>query len=383
MLLSTLILPGVMLYLMYAIVAPHVLNLLTKATTRFTLYAINPPPIIQAILGHSDMDFIIVSEEENEFIKKAITEGEEVFLLIFPANFENLIAAYDVRSGETAPEIVLYYNSLVKGSTLQYSKLLTVLNVWESSVVNKFDINRSTDGDLADSKEKSENFLSILLPMFLMMFMFYSAIAVTTGAITGEKERGTFTLLFVAPVDTRELAAGKVVALSIETLLCGISGSLGILLALPRLIDKVVSEFAVFNIQNVGLIFKLNLYSTLDYAFLLLSLFSVACLIVTMIALVSICAKTVREAQMLLAPLIMLLMSISLFATFYGNNGQTEWYHCFIPFYNTIMILSGIFGKDYTFFKVLLTALSNLFYGIFGTEILSRLFKNEKIIYGG
>jgi len=219
--------------------------------------------------------------------------------------------------------------------------------------------------------------------MFLMMFMFYSAIAVTTGAITGEKERGTFTLLFVAPVGTRELAAGKVIALSIETLLCGISGSLGILFALPRLIDKVFSEFAAFNVQASGLIFNLNIYSISDYAFLLLSLFSVACLIVAIIALVSICAKTVREAQMLLAPLIMLLMSMSLFATLYGNNGQMEWYHCFIPFYNTIMILSGIFGKAYTSFKVLLTASSNLFYGVFGTEILSRLFKNERIIYGG
>jgi len=70
-----------------------------------------------------------------------------------------------MRSGETAPEILLYYNSLVKGSMLQYSKLLSVLNACESSVINKFDINRSTDGDLADSKEKSENFLSIFLPM--------------------------------------------------------------------------------------------------------------------------------------------------------------------------------------------------------------------------
>jgi sodium transport system permease protein len=249
-------------------------------------------------------------------------------------------------------------------------------------VVNKFDINRSTNGDLADSKEKSGNFLATLLPMFLMMFMFYSAIAVTTGAITGEKERGTFTLLFAAPVGTRELAAGKVIALSIETLLCGISGSLGILFSLPRLIDKLVFEFAAFNVQSTGLIFKLNLYSIADYIFLVLSLFSVACLIVTMIALVSICAKTVREAQMLLAPLIMLLMSMSLFATLYGGNGQMEWYHCLIPFYNTIKILSGIFGKDYTFFKVLLTALSTFFYSIIGTEILSRLFKNEKIIYG-
>jgi len=55
---------------------------LTKTTTQFALYAINPPPIIQAIFGHSNMDFIIASEEENESIKKAITEGDEAFLSI-------------------------------------------------------------------------------------------------------------------------------------------------------------------------------------------------------------------------------------------------------------------------------------------------------------
>jgi sodium transport system permease protein len=381
-LLSTLIFPGVILYLMYAIVAPNVVSLLIKNNKQFKIYAINSPTIIKTILEQSNMDFRIALEEEYEHLKEIIKNKDEVIMLVFPKYFEEIIMNYDVREGKTVPEIMLYYNSLVKGSAMQYSKLLIILNAWESSFVNKFDINKSINGDLADSKEKSNNLLSVLLPMFLIMFMFYSAIAVTTAAITGEKEQGILTLLFAAPVGTRVIAAGKVFALTIETLLCGISGSLGIIFSLPHLIDKINKEIAEFNMETSNFIFNINIYSIFDYLYLILSLLSIACFIVIMIAIVSVYAKTVREAQMLLAPLIMLLMTMSIFATLYGNTGQIEWYQCFIPLYNTIKIISSIFAKDYLVLKVLLTALSNLFYSIFGTEILSRLFKSEKVIYG-
>ena len=213
----------------------------------------------------------------------------------------------------------------------------------------------------------------MLLPMFIMVFMFHGAMAVVIGSITGEKERGTFAAVLLTSINTRELAFGKILGLGIETVLCGISGTLGIILSLPRFINSL----------NSGLVVKLNLYALSDYGSLLLILFSVAYLIVVVVSLISICAKTVKEAQIILAPLVMVVMSMGLLGAVYGNKGPGEWYYCLIPFYNTIQILSGIFDRNYFFSQIFLTILSNLLYSILGIEVLAKFFKNEKIMFNG
>jgi len=381
MIVNALFFPGIMLFFVYAILIPQALSLLTKTTTQFLVYVVNPTPIVQSVLEYGDINLIPVLEVEEESLKKAIASESKAFLLIFPPDFERQISVYDVSSGENAPEIQLYYNSLTKGFTEQYGKLMAILSAWESSMAKKFIVNKSGGGDLAENKDKAGYFLSMILPMFLMMFMFYGAMAVTIGAITGEKEKGTFAAILIVPISTRELAAGKILGLGIETILCGISGALGVILSLPRLINSLDVQSAIFHNQPQKLAINLDLYNLSDYASLFLIVFSVSYLIVVTVALVSICAKTVREAQMFLAPIIMVLMTMSLLGAVYNNRGLEEWYYCFIPFYSTIQILSGIFNRNYTILQILLTLLSNLIYSFFGTEILSRLFMNEKIMF--
>ena len=368
---SALIFPGVMLFLIYSIVVPHVLDLLTGTMTQFRIYIMNPPPVVQVILNYNDVDLICVLENDEEYLKEAISEKTEAFLLAFPPDFSEQIAAYDVNSGKNAPEIRFYYNSLTRGFTEQYGRVVAILNAWESSMVNKFDINRSDEGDLAGMKDRTGNFLSLLLPMFLMVFMFHGAMAVVIGAMTGEKEHGTFAAVLLTSINTRELALGKILGLGIETVLCGISGALGIMLSLPRFINTL----------NSNLVVNLNFYALSDYGYLLLTLLSVAYLIVVAVSLISIWAKTVKEAQIILAPLVMVVMSIGLLGAVYDNKAPGEWYYCLIPFYNTIQILSSIFNRNYIFTQILLTILSNLFFTIIGIEVLSRLFKNEKIMF--
>jgi len=368
---SALIFPGAILFLVYSIVVPHVLDLFTGTTTQFKIYMINPPPVVQAILDYEDVELIRVLENEEESLKEAISGKTEAFLLVFQPDFIELVTAYDGRSGKSAPEIRFYYNSLNRGFTEHYGRIIAILNAWESSMANKFDINRFGEGDLAEIKDRTGNFLSMLLPMFIMMFMFHGAMAVVIGSITGEKERGTFAAVLLTSINSKELAFGKILGLGIETVLCGISGALGVILSLPRFISSV----------NSGLAVNLNLYAVYDYGSLLLILFSVAYLIVVAVSIISIWAKTAKEAQIILAPLVMIVMSMGLLGAVYSNKGQGEWYYSLIPFHSTIHILSGIFNRNYTFMQLFLTVLSNLLYSILGIEVLSRLFTNEKIMF--
>jgi sodium transport system permease protein len=374
MVINALVFPGVILFLLYAFLMPYVFNALSKNAAQFSVYAVNPPALAAPVFEYGGIELIFVPQEEEEVIKKNISEKKAAFLLVFPVDFDAQTANYDVSCGTSAPEIAIYYNSMAIGFSEQYGRLTALLDAWEAGMANKFDVNVTGGGDLVKKEDVTGYFLSILFPLFIIMFIFHGAMAVTIGAVTGEKEKGTFAAVLVAPISTRELAAAKVLALGFQAFLCGISGSLGILLSLPRFIKNV-------DLGITGLEISLSVYSAADYAVLLLVLFSAAYLIVTIVALVSILARTVREAQMFLVPIFIALLSLSLISLVYSSANSGEGYSCFIPFYGTIQLLSGIFSRSYTALQIILTILTNLCIFILGTEILSRLFRNEKIMF--
>jgi sodium transport system permease protein len=381
MIVNALIFPGILFFLLYAFLVPLLINYFFKPSAQFTVYAINPPVAAEIIFNYGGMELVSISQCKEELIKKDITGKKEYFLLIFPDDFNDKITVYDIHSGFPAPEITIFFNSLTAGFSEYYGRLIAILEAWESGIVNKFDINRTGGGDLAETEDITRYFLAIILPMFILMLLFNGAIAVTISAITGEKERGTYAAILVTPISTRELAAGKILALGFEAFLCGVSGSLGIILSLPVLINNLDFNFLSLNAQSPGLAIDLNVYSLMDYGSLLMILFSASYLIVTIVALVSIPARTVREAQMFFLPVFMALMSLSLLSVVNNNNSFNQWYYCLIPFYNTIQVLSDIISQNYSFLQIILNIFSNMLFFIIGTEILSRLFKSEKIMY--
>jgi len=380
MVMSSLIFPGIFLYVIYAFLSPIMMDLVIGTSKEGSVYAINPPPVIQLILEYAGISLSLIQDSEKEIILEGIEQKDGNFLVVFPRDFEEKIAAFDVTSGEVAPEIFLYYNSLSDGFMELYSKINTSLIFYEKSVAKKFDVNRSGGGDMAHTGETKRHFLSAILPMFLVVFIFHGAMAASTEAITGEKERGTLATLLITPISTIELAVGKIFALSIESFLCGISGALGILFSLPKFIESLNSKLN--DTQGLSAIVILGTINTSQYTIgdlsaLILVLLSGSCFIVTFIAIVSIYAKTAKEAQMLLSPTIIIFMLISLLSAF-NNNAIKEFPHYVIPIYNSVQCMNDIFSKSGIIKQIALTIVSNLFFSAIGGFILSRLFMNEK-----
>ena len=382
MVLSALILPGVLLYLVYAFLAPAMVDLMIGAGTKSKIYAVNAPAAIHALFDHAGISLSRLYYDEKETILYSISGGEGIFLLVFPPDFEEKAAAFDVASGELAPEIRLYYNSLSEGFLQNFTIINALLSAYERSIARGFDINVSAGGDLADAGEAGRNFFAVILPMFLLVFIYHAAIASVTVSITGEKERGTLSTILITPITPMELAAGKIFALGIQSFLCGISATLGILLSLPRFIDSLNAqlgeEMDPYSFMELGAI-NIGHYSIPDIITLVIVLFSCALFIVTLIAIVSIHAKTAKEAQMILSPMIIIIMLIGLLSAL-NSGDQNELYHFFIPIYNSVQSIDSIFNQRYGTVQILATIFSNVFLALVGTVILSRLFKSEKIM---
>jgi energy-coupling factor transporter ATP-binding protein EcfA2/ABC-type transport system involved in multi-copper enzyme maturation permease subunit len=334
-------------------------------------------------LEQAGVNLVEISPGAEETVLKTIARKNGNFLIIFPPDFEKTAALYAVHSAEPAPDIRLYYNSLARNFTKEYAKIIAVLNIFESRMANKFDINRDGGGDMAMDEDMVRQFLAMMFPMFLLIFIFHGATAAATESITSEKERGTLAALLVTPVTAEELAAGKILGIGMETFLCGISGALGTLLSMPKFLNRVYSELLAGQGQTLpaGNMADFAVYGLRDYETLLLVIFSSAWFLVSVVALVCAWAKTGKEAQMLLTPMIMVFMTIGFLSIVSGGGDSKGYWQYLIPIYNSAQSMANIFNRNYMSLEIALTTGFNILYAVFGCGILSRLFRNEKILF--
>ena len=144
--LIALLLPGILLYVIYSLMGGAMTNAFAPDDEYVpVIYAVDLPDSVKMIgeLGGLKIDNV-VSEKIDEY-KSAISDGEGDLLLVFTEDFDE-----SVFMGTAIPNVEIYYNSSSTNSAMAYQTMVALLDTYESSMANKFDIN-SGDGvyDLA------------------------------------------------------------------------------------------------------------------------------------------------------------------------------------------------------------------------------------------
>ena len=364
---TAIILPGLMIYLLYSFMGSAMSDMYSvEDDFAPTVYAVNAPASIAALAQEAGMTLTDVSPQEAEGVRTQIVDKQAELLAVFPADFDAQVAAYAPGAGE-APNIELYYNSTDADSSQAHAMFAALLDGYESSLVNKFDVNRGVDADLASERDTAGQIFSSMLPLLMMVFLFSGCMAVAPESIAGEKERGSIATLLVTPLGRGELAMGKVISLGCISLLSGASSFLGTMLSLPKLMGAgdVALEAAAY---GVG-----------DYAALFAVIASTVLLLTGMIAVLSAFAKTVKEASMLVMPLMIVSMLVGVTSMFGDVHAQLGWY-C-IPLYNSVQCMSGVLAFSASAAAVGVTVAVNLALAACMTLILRRLFNSESVMF--
>lgn len=367
--LTTILLPGIMIYLIYSFMGNALSNMFQpEENYRYTISTLNLPESVSALTANLEAEFTAIDATEIADVKAAITEKELDLLAVFPKDFDAKVAAYSTASNTTAPEVTLYYNATRTESSTAYDMMNSLLNAYESSLSNKFDINVSDENyNLATEKDASGFMLSSMLPMLLIMFLFSGCMAVAPEAIAGEKERGTIATMLITPVKRSELVMGKIIALAIIALLSGISSIAGTLLSLPKLMGVSESMPSVF-------------YSAADYAMLAAVVLSTVLVLISMISIISAYAKTIKEAQTSVMPLMIVVMLVGVTGMFSGG-AQTDMLYYFIPIYNSVQSMVGIFSFNVAAMNIFITVLSNIAVSAAFGFVLTAMFNSEKVMF--
>ncbi len=378
--LMTIILPGVLIYVIYSLMGGVLSDTMMGGgeDTEYLVMVQNPSETVSTIVLNSGLNVTFFKSPENasydakfspESMSESLGDGTYHLYMVFPEDFDAKAAVYDPASGLPAPEVRIYYNSANQDSATAYSLMLEILNVFESSMANRFDVNISPDEafDMATEEDLTGMLFSMLMPMLLVMLTFSSCMAMTTESIAGEKERGTIATLLVTPLKRSELAVGKIAALSVISLLAGLCNFMGVMLALPKLMGG----------EELGMV-DASVYSVTDYLMILAVILSTVLVFVSLIAILSALAGSIKEASGLVTPL-MLVVTVVGVSGMFGGDPHTALF--LVPVYNSVQCIAGVFSMSCTPVRVLITVVANLATAGVCAWILTRMFNSEKIMF--
>lgn len=366
--LITLILPGLMIFMLYSLMGSIMQETETIPEDYvYHVYVVNPVteflPLDQTESYNIETHVILIDELES--IKTRIADKEIDLLIVYEPDFYNLMLAYNSSSGDPAPKVELYHNASKNESYNIYNYYLFSLNTLESTMTNKFDINRDAlEYNLASPTDTSIQFVTMLVPFLLITFLFTASLSIAAESIAGEKERGTIATLLTTPTKRSEIALGKVIALSITALASAASSFLGLMLSLPKLIGED---------------FTMAMYDFGTYVLLFSVIISTVLIFIVLISIISAYAKTIKEASSLAMPLMIIIMLVGISSMFGTSTSDTKMY--FIPVYNSVQSISFILGLSVNYLHLFITILSNLILVGLGTWVLTRMFNSEKVMF--
>lgn len=371
MLMTTVVMPGLLIYIIYSFMGDNFMQS-TEDDSQATVYVENMPETLRPVVEALPFNLVTDGFDGETLKSDLVLKDSDFDYMVFPESFDSLVANYDPTSGLPAPNVLIYHNSASEKSHIAYQMLCGALNGWEESVTNRFDINATTETDetfdLAKDEDIVGDLFSQLIPMLLLLMAFSGCMSIAPPSIAGEKERGTIATLLVTPLKRNELALGKVLSLSLFALLSGMSSFLGMMLSLPKVIHA----------DEMGL--SANIYTFSDYGMLLLLILCTVLVLTAIASIISAKAKSVKAAQSVMAPLMLVVMLVGMMPMMTGSEVSNNAVFL-IPVYNSVQSMSLVFAREVTLLPVVITVAANIVYSVLGVWVLTKLLNSEKVMF--
>lgn len=354
LILVVILLPGLLIFGLYSIMGNFMNN---TGNEPLKVYTINMPAggnfnaVLTSDLINADYEGILSSELDNYIAK---LENKEIdLILVFDADFTDTVGQADL------PKIQIHYNSAETKSLNGYQSILAALN---SLQPEDFKISGQ---NVADEKAQTASIFAMMIPFILISLLFSGCMSVATDSIAGEKERGTMATLLKTPVKRREIAIGKISALSILAVISAISSFIGLMLSMPKLMGMSLSSIP---------------YGAGEYVLMLLVVISTVLIIISVMSVISSFARTVKEANMLIMPFMLLSMVVGV-TSMISSVAPTGFYFYLIPIYNSVQSLVAILTSSVNIVNLVVTIVSNIVYAGIFIFVLSKLFNKERIMF--
>ncbi|MBR1677675.1 MAG: ABC transporter permease [Clostridia bacterium] len=363
--LLSLILPGVLIYVMYSFMGSIFENVFSgDKDYTYIIAEENKPDSFNDVLKRTGIKYEIKKAENEEKAKADIKDGNVDIYIKFDENF-------DEKASENAvPSVEVYYDSANVNSQTAYTLIYSALLERAVKVTPVYLVNAGEESyDLATKQELSAMMITMMLPFILMIFLFTGCMAVSTESIAGEKERGTIATLLVTPVKRSHIAIGKILALSITSLVSAVISFIGLILSLPKLMGG----------EATGI--SLSAYGFSTYIGTLGVIIVTVLLFTVILSIVSALSKSIKEASQFAMPVMIVVMAVAVLSMVNQGAANTNWWAYLIPVYNSAQCISGLFSLSFNSLFFVITVISNIVFVGLGVFALAKIFNSEKIMF--
>lgn len=323
--------------------------------------------------------------EKGQDYKLVITDPEN------PAESLDMqeIMAYVTLEDEGGKAVYqIHYKSSQGDSDAASGRIKNILEDYKQLLTKNYLVNAGLDPeivmepisynyvDLSAGEEVTGMFLGSILPFLLIIALVTGAMYPAIDVTSGEKERGTLETLLTLPISSLELMGGKFMAVSLVAVVSAVLNFLSLTLVGVFLLNNIASQAfngekaLVFNISSMFLPFLLILLCIIIFAFLV----SAVVLCITSLA------KSFKEANNYMTPVIMIFMFPAL-VTMIPEVSLTA-KTAALPVVNISLLIRDALTMDYNALNIAIVMISNIGYALVAVTFLSRIYNSENILFG-
>ncbi|KAA3601562.1 MAG: CPBP family intramembrane metalloprotease [Calditrichaeota bacterium] len=226
--------------------------------------------------------------------------------------------------------------------------------------------------DIASDEDTLGNILGKIIPSLLIYFLLLGAIYPAIDLTAGEKERKTLQTIYSAPLLIPEIITGKfllVYAVALASSFANILSMLGTL------------AFQFFIGEGSSLGFELKLaFSFSNFIWIFILLLLMGSLISAITMTVSLLAKSYKEAQSFVTPLIVVFIIPLVVVNLPGM--ELDVTTALIPILNVLLAMVSIFKNTVDLQNIFLVVLTTLGYAGLAIFASIKMFSNENVITG-
>lgn len=347
-----------------------------------TVYIINAPEqfvtITEAAEGYDIKH--LTTDKSIEDYRQNIMDGELDLLIEFPENFIEMIKN---DKEIQVPQVKTYYNPSEDYSMAARESFAGVLEMYRQMLLQEkfgsleyatiFTVDSDNEDAIIQDDEKAfGKMLGMLVPYFITMLIFASAMGLGIDSIAGEKERGTLASLLLTPVKRVEIVMGKVIALAILSILSALVYIVALLLmagvGINALADGEIASELAFSFTPVQAIQ------------LIVLIIGVVLMYVSIIGLVAVLAKNIKEAQSYISPVYIVVLVAGMI-TMYTTDTEVSIVNYLIPLFGASNAFKGIFTQTITAGQFLGATLVTYGIALGLIALTAKAFKSEKIMF--
>ena len=235
--------------------------------------------------------------------------------------------------------------------------------------------------DASREEERAAGLFAFLIPYFLVVFIQTGGMPLAVDATAGEKEKGTLEALLAAPVPLIQVLLGKGLAVFVMSLLSTFAAVAGLLLGGGVFRNLFATQLqAVQNGENRAQLGGALALDPLGYLAILVTAVLFALLIIAIMISLGLYARTFKEAQSYMSPLMLVMLIPILLSQFSDFLKLQDWYFA-LPFVNVVLALDSIVKGAASAPQLATTWASTLVYAGLALYLAYRSFQREDVVF--